>query len=308
MKIEYEDLYKFISSLGITIIISPFIIAWFFLKEPFSWMFEKVNVLNISENAKKFTIKREELLIFIVSNIRIYFIISILIGIIMILVGILLWVKRQQELDRNQALVNEKLEKELKDMSPKEITENQVNSIDEIVEKEDSIEITEDEKCTIESELNFLYDRNLSKNLSEYVLIEDRIYKLFYETYHSEYVILKNKKISKFEYDLILQNKEQTKNDIIVEIKYMKSSFSKSRLIELKEKMEAYKTIYFNYLGINASALIIIIVEDGQITRNMKVRYMNEVNLQEENNQLLIFFDTELYNLDSKKLLKMIKK
>ncbi len=303
MKIEYGDLYKFISSVGIMIIISPFVIAWFFLKEPFSWMLARMELSSLSENAQNFTIIREELLLFIISNIRIYFILSILVGIFMILVGIFLWVKRQRELDRNQTLINNKLEQELKDMSPKEIAENQVNSIEESYEKEVSNKIDNADNLKIKSEPNFFY----KSNISEYVLIEDRVYNLFYELYNSKYAILKNKKIAKFEYDLILQNREPSKSDIIVEIKYMKSSFSRSRLIELKEKMEAYKSIYFNTLGKDVTAIIIIVVAEGQISRSTMYHYMSMVNSQEDNNQVLILYDTELKDINSEKLAKRIK-
>lgn len=281
VKVEYGDFYKFMSSLGVTIIGATLLFSWLFMREPFNWI-SQTEQNNLTQNAKLFLQQREELILKFTYVFKYFVVISILIGISLVIFGLVLWFKSQSEIDKNQKLVNKKMEKELEDMTPTEII-NSINSdITEIAqdylsENKQSEETKSDEITKPDHNINIpvvdkvQFDYTLAEGtnalMQKYLNIENQVYNKFMEVAEDTFTVLQNKRIGRVEFDIILQNNHPQHLDYIVEIKYIGKASIFSRLNDASKRVLASKELYNRLTLRNAEPIIFAVINSESYSR-----------------------------------------
>ena len=94
-KIEFSDLYKFLTSVGLIFIVSAFIIPWLFMREGVGILVSEIEYGALIEESKNLTDKRIELNSLVISSIPWISSILFLFGLIIVGFGLYHWKKKQ---------------------------------------------------------------------------------------------------------------------------------------------------------------------------------------------------------------------
>ncbi|MEG2720040.1 MAG: hypothetical protein RR914_01815, partial [Oscillospiraceae bacterium] len=140
-QIDYSSFYKFICSIGLILIISPFLLIYYFLNLDKLLLINSEQMSSLTETAKKAINFRQTILYSNISVIIFIAFLTIMIfaGIIMLYIGASSWYKRQKVLDRVEDISLEKMTQ----------TEKEVKIIEEVNEVvKESSEINNEDKAT----------------------------------------------------------------------------------------------------------------------------------------------------------------
>ena len=210
-KIEFSDVNRFITSLGLIFIGLAFFLPWFLIQNNSILTIEQLEINKLTPIAKK-TIESQQETIFVINNIFPYVsIFLIILGLFLLAFGIWKWNKRQTIIDKIQ---DEELKsKEIQNLS-----------------SQDKRELIADEIATSETDDNNEIE-NVSQNIDNYIEIENQIFLQINQGYKNRFTLTQNVKIGDYYYDIILKSKNlETNNDRIVEIKFYKNRLEIDKL------------------------------------------------------------------------------
>lgn len=228
-KVKYDSLYKFIVSIGMLIIISPFVFMYNVLS--------KNDIINISENqinemtnTSQEIIKMEQQYKYIIlKNMNIYIYISmfiIFIGLIIIIYGIIKWKNNVQELeDKSRKLSSQLLEKKIEALTVEEKELKMIKDVKIQTETSTSAEVEISEEMEKNIEL-------FEKFQNVKVLVYKSIQKKF-----KNYDIYEDVKVEDQIYDCIAISRSDADScDYIFEIKYFENFESLKNLVDIYER------------------------------------------------------------------------
>ena len=220
-KIKYDSLYKFIVSIGIAIILLPFIFLSWILNNNEILMIKESELMQLTDTAQKVVEMEQNYKYSMLNNNFAIISISIiiwLIGIIIIIYGIVQWKNKvQKNEDKSIELSNKLLEKQIKDLTEEEKEEKVKEEIKEI-------EYTQ-------AKDNSVVD-NSSGKIRKYVEIQNYVYNTI-KSLFKKYKVFEEVKIEKEQYDCVALSQEEYHEDYIFEIKYF--SNINSIIVKLKE-------------------------------------------------------------------------
>lgn len=217
-KIEFSDVNRFITSLGLIFIGLAFFLPWFLIQNNSILIIEQAEINKLTPIAKK-TIESQQETIFTINTIFPYIsIILIISGLIFLAFGIWKWNKRQTIIDKIQ-------DEELK---AKEIQNLSLQDKRELI----AVEIADNE----------IVDNNeiddVNQNIDNYIEIENQIYLQISQGYKNRFALTQNVKIGDYYYDIILKSKNlETDNDRIVEIKFYKNRLELDKLKDTSTRL-----------------------------------------------------------------------
>lgn len=271
-KIKYDSLYKFIVSIGIGIILLPFIFIFSVLKINDIIIIKVDEINQLTDTAKKIIYIEQNYKYEVLSHPMSFLIISglfIIIGLFIVLYGIIQWKNKVQKLeDKSRELSNKLLEKQIKGLTDEEKKEK----------IREGIEIVNNDN---------LNENTNKQQMSKFINIQEKVYKVIRKKFN-EYKVFEEVRLEKHMYDcLALNTTEYYFYDYIFEIKYystIKSINKKLKLIE--ESTEKAAFLYYKDSKRFARAILIIIVEnftEKDEIENQKI--LNEINtFNKENN------------------------
>ncbi len=221
-KAQYGDFNRFSVSIGLIFIALGVLLPYLYMKESFDLLIKNDDLTSLTPIAQEIINSRQGYIQKLVAAIPYISIGSILTGIILTIIGIKNWRKRQVVEDNkllselNKTIAEEaklkaeesKIRKEGEKLSQTEVIENKRK---EIEKSEPTLSIAE---------------KNLS--ISNYLLVEAMIAEKFKQEYSDKYNVHSNYKINHQEFDIILErinNSTEGINlhkDAIVEVKYVK--------------------------------------------------------------------------------------
>lgn len=261
-KIKYDSLYKFIVSIGIAIIVFPFIfMVWIFnfndivvlSNNEISQLTDVAqNIIHMEQNYKYILLSHPIICLFVIS-------IIVLTGVLIALYGIKEWKNKVQKYeDKLRELSNKLIEKQIQALTPEEKEEK----VREEIILNNQTNDKEPEKSNTKVSLN-------SNKIQKYMQIEkevlDKIKKVF-----KKYEIYEEIRLDKQRYDCIALKKEDGFLDYIFEIKYFTRVNSiKGKLGMLEREIIHLEYTYMKNTERNAELILIIIVD--QMTEEQRV-------------------------------------
>ena len=292
-KPEYGDLYRFIVSIGILLIASSVAIPWLFLNQPFHSEMSLTEINNLTENAQRLIQIRQNSALWILQNFMWVSIILATLGVLTIIFGIFKWNQKQKLLDRTDELHKEKLEKEVKRMSPEQIA---------LKATQDSIaadwETTDDE---------YLVDsiRKSDEKIIKYFDVENIVLKKLNQCYNSRNVYT-HRIVGDHEIDVIIRTKQSER--VLIEIKRLTSykqseNFYHSIEKQLESTIRSYKELSPSrkLLGLG---IVIIDIDDQHIYKNEE--FQSQIN-KNTNTPILVFHKKEFVDMSCSSLKLLIK-
>jgi hypothetical protein len=303
-KVEYSDFYKFIASVGITLIALSLFVPWIFLKEPFDLLLHEEDFSLLTPLAQGIIQSRQEIIRIIINYIPAFTIITLIIGVAILITGGLMWFdKTQKFLDKLNALNVIVLEQQLKISSPDEVKAQQEEEIKAQLEIEpqgrNNAQMT-DEILSNQTEI--------AKLTADAIRIEERIFGLLASCVSETHFILSERRVGPVVFDLVLASKSRFYNDRIVEIKYVNVGFKYNWLRDNALKLLYANQIYHQQTNRNSLPILLIVGANSSVFPGYAKRERFITSIEEEfkklNSEVNISMITEddLFNCDCKKI------
>lgn len=303
-KIEFSDLYKFLTSIGLIIIASSFLIPWLLLKSDFGILISIEEYNQLIENSKKLANNRIDLNLFILKIIPYLSSALFLIGALLSFYGIKKWKEKQQTVDETDKLKLDELRAKIKELTSKEIDEKAE------LEIKNEIEENDDEKPVKKVE-SIKEKENIEELKTNLINMENLFFQKMINYNSFVYEPKSNVKIGdKIQVDIFLKSLDfQKYPDIFVEVKYIQS---KLKFSIVQEGFGYLVRAFQNYTKGNSKKLktYLIVVYKSDIAELSEIKrfimatnnYLNKYNKSVFN--ILIMNDKEAENFDIKKIIQ----
>jgi uncharacterized membrane protein YidH (DUF202 family) len=204
-KIEFSDVNRFLTSLGLIFIGLAFFLPWFINQNQATLIIEAEKLKKLTPTAQV-VIKEQQDTILLINNAIPYLSVGLIIlGVLLLVIGIVRWNKRQVITDKIQ---DEELKtKEIQNLS----SQDKRDIIAEEIDSENANSGGDEQ----------LEENIINDNINKYLNIENQIYLQLESAYNSRFALTPDVKIGDHNYDLIMKSKDTSAdNDRIVEFKF----------------------------------------------------------------------------------------
>lgn len=260
--IEYSDRHKFLSSVGVALIVSSVLLPWLFLREPFDLLIKSEDLLKLTDIAREILIARQWLLSQSISLIPVASGFLFLTGLIFLIWGLFSWNKVQAVKDGIEILKMKALQ-----MSEKQILDKQSVEAGNLQNENTSrnkMETIAFYSSTIPTKIN-------SKTITKYAEIESRVIEQLKETSNKEYEVLSNRIIGNRSFDAILASNHKNLPDILVEVKYFNKQPSRNTIYKIYDRQMSVQQTYSQVTGRDAIGFVfLVLANDSPITKDLE--------------------------------------
>src|SRR5688572_1483801 len=122
-KIEFSNFYKFLTSIGLVLIVSALLLPWLILKNEYNINISDNDLSNLTLEAQELYSDKTNLLHYVFKLLPIVAIIFFVCGIFIFIYGIMYWYKRQSIIDQTENLALIKLRSEIQPLTSSQIKE-----------------------------------------------------------------------------------------------------------------------------------------------------------------------------------------
>lgn len=193
-RLEFSDINKFFTSLGIVLIIIATLLPWYINQNLSVVIIEQEKIDQSTNIGKEIIINQQNIMLFLSQNTLIIVLSLLFLGCISIFFGLWRWIERQK--------VKDKIEDE-------NLKEKQLNNIDK---NEKTQMIAEELGTTVEKKPNIV---------QKYINIENSVYLKLAAYAKVNYETSNDIRIGRYNYDVIIKSKYIDKrSDLIIEVKY----------------------------------------------------------------------------------------
>ena len=304
-KIEFSDLYRFLTSVGLIIIASSFLIPWLFMKQEIGLLVSKSQYSELIENSKNLTDNRISLGLFITKTIPYISGILFILGFMISGIGLWNWKKKQDTVDETDQLKLTELKAKIKELDSSEIEQK----AEEEVKKEFSMSLNLEQEEGID-EIEGSQNISIEKLKSNLINMENLFFQKIEDFNSFVYEAKSNVKIdNKFEIDILLRSLDLSKYpDILIEVKYIQNKLKFSIVQEaFKSLMSAYSNLTRTRKKVNTYLIIVYkhdIAEKDEINRFSIAVNDYAVKFNRNIYKFLIMDDNSVKDFDINKIVK----
>lgn len=219
-KIEFSDLYRFLTSIGLIFIASAFLIPWLFMKQELG-IISTSDYNELIQSSKDLVDNRINLNLLVIKALPFISIALFLFGCVLIFIGFKKWKKKQDGIDETDGIKLEML-RATKQLDSQEIDEKAEMEVKEEFEESSSKQENKSEKPAIKN------NAEIQKLKSNLIGMEKLFYEKIVDFNSFIYEPKANVKIDdKFEADIVLTPNNKSKHpDIVIEIKYLQTKLN----------------------------------------------------------------------------------
>jgi hypothetical protein len=258
-QLEYGDYYKFTASAGITLIAGAVLVPWMFLREPFDLAMETSKIALLTPDAQNIIHTRQHLVAAAIHYLPLASGLMAITGLALTAYGLFSWRSRQSVRDKAEDLQNEKMDKELKAMSPEQIETRAKNDL----------EIEE------EIEPPMMMAQPASPSAVRSVLaVEQALLGRISSCLGPSVKMMSNQRLGNVEFDAIIRTDKAHR--IIVEIKYIRKGFNRGWVLETITNLSLRMGIYAKTFNENVSGLVLIVIATSNSPLARKVTTISD--------------------------------
>ncbi|WP_353096631.1 hypothetical protein [Empedobacter brevis] len=278
-KLEFSDINRYFVSIGTILIAISFLLPYFYLKENFGIIISETDYKSYTEISRKIIDNKQQNILFFQNYILEISASILLIGIIFTIIGIVRWNKRQSKIDKKFDKELEKLEIEIKQLTPEE-KEEKLN--------EEVLQVTESshEISTNLPAQDYRNIRNIYENVEATIINKVKQYNLS----NNSYELYTEIKVANKYIDVLLKGKEK---DIIVEIKYMNRNLNIMMLRDLTQRFDYLLEFYKKSTQKTTQGKMFVVYNDSDISEEQVIKAKLRFESSDFQNGLLN--KTELY-------------
>lgn len=263
--LEYSDFHKFKASIGVAVIASSGLLPWFILKEPFDLYIESDKLKLLTPVAREIIQIRQIHVKIIVHYWPWISFVLFGFGVALLINSFKKWQSKQAMQDKADQMTFENLEKSQK-LSQKQILDKGLEEIQETIYVE-----THDSLPKFEKDFTPF-------NIQNYVNLEQKIIEQLKITSPNDYELLERRFLGGREFDAIVAHKSGDKPDVIIELKFTKSSMNRNQYFRIRDHVRSLTLDYTKATGRKAVSLIIVVTENGDFIEHIKSNW----NVREE--------------------------
>lgn len=304
-KVEFSDLYKFITSVGLIFIASTFIFPWLFMKNELGIELSTEEYNSLIAKSKDLANNRIKLNLTIVKLIPWISSGFFIVGITMVFIGLKNWKKKQDIVDETEDLRLAELRNKVESMSPKE------------AKRKAEIEVLEEIEATVNSTIELNQpEKNKKPNKEKQEILTEKLINmetLFFkkiEEFNSfNYEVKQNVKLVRdFGVDIFLQAfNKKTHRDIMIEIKFLQSNLNMKLIRDSYNRFFLTHSHYGMQTKRNAMMEFIIVYKDDIASPEEINRFKLACDaLQKEINypsfRMYVMNESEAKNFDIQKI------
>lgn len=303
-KIEFSDLYKFLTSVGLIIIASALLIPWLFLKQEIGLLISQSEYNELLESSKKLTDNRIVLGLIVTKSIPYISGILFVLGIMISVIGLSKWKKKQDTVDETDQLKLTELKAKIKELDS--------NEIDQKAEQEVRDEISSNSEINLEENIDKKEEQKnriqiLKSNL---INMENLFFQKIMDFNSFIYEPKSNVKIdNQFEIDILLNSVNIAKYpDILIEVRYIQNKLKFSIVQEAFRNLNrAHQSLYKTRKKIITYLIIVYkhdVAEQSEISRFITAVNEYEAKYNNARYNFFVMDDNEAKNFDIKKIIK----
>lgn len=318
VKVEYGDFYRFLASLGVTIIGATLLLAWLFLKEPFTWINQIAQISNLDNKTQMILEQKQNLLLQFLNFFNYFIVVALVIGLFFLGIGIFLWFRIQLEIDKNQILTNKKIEKELENMTVEEVVQGVIADIEEansniqsdgeVVQSNNSNTDYKDETNQINYSSNSINSINI---IQDYMRMESLVYNKIHNCFKNTNMVLRNQRIGRNEYDIIIKGNNSKQSDVIVEVKCFTKRFDKYLIRQALRQVQSASKVYTNNMNRISIPIVIGVLSSNSVMsdesfeehRNGEFEKLKREGIQ---GRVILLSEKEIARMSNDDLIRML--
>lgn len=255
-KLQYDSFYKFLVSLGLVLIITPFIGVYYLLNYSNENLLTVNKYTELSQKSLGIIEKKENILNLFLTLAPYIFIFTTILGIFLLIYGIIKWKNLQKEIDE-QTTIKTKVER----TQLKKLTANEVL-----------------QKIESEEEINTKYKKQIYNRIQDAIMAESFCFEYLSNQLSKDYIVEQNVRIDNYIFDIVALSKKN-KNDLIYEIKYYREKPDLHKYKYVLDRLEKSKEVYEKSMNKTCEPTLLIIIPSSsyeRITRYLK-NYQNQV-------------------------------
>lgn len=295
-KLEFSDINRYFVSVGTILIALAFLLPYFYLKENFGIIISNSEYQSYTEISREIIDNKQSNILFF-QNIILYVSgVLLLTGIIFSIIGIVRWNKRQSKIDKKFDKELEKLEIEIKQLTPEEKEEKILEEIQLVTESE------QNQNNTTNPSSDYRNIRTLYENAEKTII--DKIKSNI--SIRNVYDILTEIKINNKYIDILLKGKEK---DIIIEVKFLNRNLSLLNTRSFAQNLDYILEFYKKSTKKHIIGKLLIVYNDAEISTEQLNRAIerttNDVFQKNFLNTIDLIYikNSELENLDIKNII-----
>jgi hypothetical protein len=246
-KFDYSDLYKFLVSVGITLIALSILLPWLYLKEPFDLNVKQEELKLLTAQGQAIIKNRQQLVATYYTFIPKVAIGLAIAGLISIVYGIAKWFPKQKNLDKRDITSTLIAQKELEQMGSAEIKEKNEKEF----KQAEILNATSSNQPIVKEEF-----------LSSYLQIEQIFNSKITAFYQNQYTVLTNIRSGRDEYDLILTTDLKEQSDFVFEFKYFKNHVTHYELGKLLFPLNTKLLHYANAVKLKVAMILMVVLNN----------------------------------------------
>lgn len=256
MKIEYDNFYKFIASVGLTLIAMSVICPWLFLKEPFDLRILQTELESFTPIAQTIIAERQCLIEEATKVIPWVSVVLFVLGLIVFVFGGWLWWDRTQRiLDLQNETKLRLLEDQLEKIPVAEIEAQQRADARAQVEALPSTHLKLSSALSQPADIEAILSaaRNAEKSLTN----------VFITHVGDRYKILQHRRIGQALLDMVLVARVPGHADIIFELKHIPRGITEKHLRESIQQLKDSVELYSRTVQRNVRAVLCLIAPES---------------------------------------------
>lgn len=260
-KVEFSDLYKFLTSVGLIIIASSLLIPWLFMKQEIGFLISESEYKELIDSSKNLTDKRIQLGLFITNAIPYISGVLFILGLLISGVGLWNWKKKQEAVDETDFLKLTELRAKIKELDSQEIDEKAEQEVREEIQAElEEPETTNKQVITEKESQPVVTEENIEELKANLIDMEKLFYDKIIKFNSFNYNAKSNVKLdNKYEIDIALTPINNKYRDVFVEIKYLQNKLTISIVQDAYRNLNKVHTHFFNTSKKVATKVLIIV-------------------------------------------------
>lgn len=253
-KLEFGDINKFLTSLGLIFIALAFFLPWFVSQNNSILLIEKNQIQNFTLTAQNIINSQQKVLQQVNDVIIPISIMLIVFGVLSLSVGIYRWWNRQDVLDeiQNEELIAKRFQN-ISYVEKRNTIENEIESNDV------KSNLSTDEKQLESTDTNIINQR-----VETYLKFENIIYSQLSQRFKDNFIPSQNVRINDIDYDIVFKSKRVEVKDRIVEIKYFDTFLNYESIKFSVDKLFNSTSQYQNLFRREAISLLVVIYSQNE--------------------------------------------
>jgi hypothetical protein len=256
-QLEYGDYYKFVASAGIALIAGAVVVPWMFLREPFDLAIEASKIALLTPDAQNIVHARQHLIATTINYLPLASGLMATLGTALTGIGLHQWRSRQSVRDKTEDLQTEKLDKELKAMSPEQIETKAKNDLENEEDLEPALRAVQS-----------------SSAVSSVLAVEQALIGRISSCFGSSVKVMSNQRLGNVEYDAIIRAKSTKR--IILEIRYIRKGFNRGWLSETVSSLASRMALYTKTFDEGTTGLLLVVIATSNSPLSRKVMQISE--------------------------------